>query len=224
MNLKEIGILLASIYTLTILLISYKYYKAKGGVFKVSRLLFFKYSLRFLSLLFIIILCYNAVISKQITLKSDSNKPRYLVTLSSINSSLTWNNLREKILEMPPNGEYGLIMFNTSNSQWEQIIPSTNQDSFLNLLDHAQDAPIKLTKKIYPDHITYKATNDHFSILHGAGNHWNLEEDRTKEGSFLSRNVFLSWIQASNVPLYLVILLLFLSFIDIVIPIKALRI
>ena len=224
MNLREIGILLASIYALTIFLISYKYYKAKGGVFKVSRLLFFKYVLRFLSLVIILVLCYNTVLTKQKALKLDNNKPRYLVTISSINSGLTWNNIRDKIIEMPPNGQYGLILFNTSSSHWEQIIPATNQDSFLNLLEHAQDAPIKLTKKIFPNRITYKAEDDQFSILQGTGNQWNLEEDRTKEDSFLSKNAFIGWIQASYVPLYLVILLLFFSFIDIVFPIKALRI
>lgn len=224
MNLREIGILLASIYALTIFLISYKYYKAKGGVFKVSRLLFFKYVLRFLSLVIILVLCYNTVLTKQIAFKLDNNKPRYLVTISSINSGLTWNKIRDKIIEMPPNGEYGLILFNTSSSHWEQIIPATNQDSFLNLIEHAQDAPIKLTKKIFPNRITYKAEDDQFSILQGTGNQWNLEEDRTKEDSFLSKNAFIGWIQASYVPLYLVILLLFFSFIDIVFPIKALRI
>lgn len=224
MNLREIGILLASIYALTIFLISYKYYKAKGGVFKVSRLLFFKYVLRFLSLVIILVLCYNTVLTKQKALKLDNNKPRYLVTISSINSGLTWNNIRDKIIEMPPNGQYGLILFNTSSSHWEQIIPATNQDSFLNLLEHAQDAPIKLTKKIIPNRITYKAEDDQFSILQGTGNQWNLEEDRTKEDSFLSKNAFIGWIQASYVPLYLVILLLIFSFIDIVFPIKALRI
>lgn len=224
MNLREIGILLASIYALTIFLISYKYYKAKGGVFKVSRLLFFKYVLRFLSLVIILVLCYNTVLTKQKALKLDNNKPRYLVTISSINSGLTWNNIRDRIIERPPNGQYGLILFNTSSSHWEQIIPATNQDSFLNLLEHAQDAPIKLTKKIFPNRITYKAEDDQFSILQGTGNQWNLEEDRTKEDSFLSKNAFIGWIQASYVPLYLVILLLFFSFIDIVFPIKALRI
>lgn len=224
MNLKEIGILLVSLYGLTILLMGYKYYHAKGGVFQLTGLLIIKYILRFLSLVAILFLCYNVIISKQIAQKQINTKPKYLIAMSDKYSSLSWKEIKGKMIEMPQNGEYGLILFDKMNSKWNQIIPATNKDSFMNLLEHVEDAPLNSSKRVFEEPIPHHPKEDQFSILRYSGNTWSLDEGMISEDNFLSKNTFLSWVQASYVPLYLVILLLVFSFLDIVFPIKALKI
>lgn len=224
MNLKEIGVLLASLYGVTILLMAYKYYNAKGGVFHVARLLVVKYILRFSSLLILLFLCYQVIVSKQVAQTQLNNKPVYLVAVSTTNSSLTWNNVRDKVNELSPNGQFGLIQFDPKTANWNQIIPNTNKDSFFNLIEHARDSPNLLLRKVFTGPVSLKLTADEFTILHNEGKRWTRENDLSSEDNFLSKNIFISWLQATYVPLYLVILLLALSFIDIVFPIKALKI
>lgn len=224
MNLKEIGTLLTGLYGLTLLLMSYKYYHAKGGVFQLSGLLVFKYILRFLTLLAILLLCYNVLLNKQIAQIQVNNNPKYLVAISATYSSLNWNDLKENITELPPNAEYGLVKYNITLSKWEQIIPTTNQDSFINLLEHEQVNPVKAAKKMFVGTIDYNSLENQYSILRFSNNKWIQEQDLTTKDSILSKNAYLSWIQASYVPLYLVILILIFSFIDIVFTIKAFRI
>lgn len=224
MNLREIGVLLVFLYVLTVLLMTYKYYNAKGRVFQVSNWLVFKYLFRFLSFVSLLFICYNVILSHQTSQKQSNTKASYLIVVSAENSSITWKNIQNKILELPSDGEFGLLLFEPRLQKWVQIIPSTNQDSFLHLLEHAQESQWTQERRLFQEPISAQLNQDDFSILTYRRNHWENIDSNTLSTNSNAKNVFLGWVQSSNVPLYLVILLLVLTFIDIVFPIKALKI
>jgi hypothetical protein len=224
MNLKEIGVLLTGLYVVTLILISYKYYKAKGGVFQLSNFLLVKYSLRFVTLISLLFICFNTIEFNRLDQKQTEHKVRTLIAISNNNSSLTWNNIHDKVAEYSSNGEFGLIMFEPSNNKWVQIIPLTNQDSFLNLIEHGQAIRFGPSKIIFSDNIRYKASKDQFALLNQVKTGWIVNNSTSNESLSLSKFDFISWIQTSNVPLYFVILIVFLSFFDIIFPINALKI
>ena len=223
MNLKEIGVLITGLYVVTLILISYKYYKAKGRVFQLSNYLLIKYSLRFVTLISLLFICVNTLESNKINQNQTIDKERALVAISNTNSSLTWNNLRDKVAEYSSSGEYSLVMFEPTRNKWVLIIPPTNHESFLNLIEHGQVNRLSTSRIDYSDNIRYKAQKDQFAILNKVNNSWIINNSSINSGEFLSRYDYISWIQTSNVPLYFVILIMFISFIDIIFPIKALK-
>jgi len=224
MNLKEIGILLFSLYIITVMLMAYKYYHARGSVFQISRALVFKYILRLLSLMTLLFLCYYTIISKQVTQSLENNKPKILVAISSNSSSLVWNNLREKVVEMSDNGDFRLVIFDEKQQKWNSVIPATNQESFINLIEHAQESTFLHPKTVFTESIPSIPGNDEFIIFTYKNKLWTNEESTSSKDSFFSKNVFVSWNQTPYVPLYLVILLLLFVFIDIVFSVKGLKI
>lgn len=224
MNLKELGVLLIGLYIVTILLIAYKYYKAKGGVYWISRVLVFKYILRFLSLIIILFLTYTTLVSKQTLASEINNKATNLVAVSSKSTSQTWDQVKNKVIEMSPNGEYELIVFEPQNAIWHCIIPATNKEAFINLIEHAKDTESVKPKRTFTGDLPFKPSTDQFGIFRLSGNKWINLEVTTSNDFFFTKNYANSWSQTAYVPLYLVILALFLVFIDIVFSVKGIKI
>jgi hypothetical protein len=224
MNLKEIGLLLVSLYVITAIMMAYKYYNAQGGVFSISRILVFKYFLRFIMLIILLFLSYNTLIFKQKNQTQLSNNSKILVAISSNCSGITWKKLQDKISEISPNGLFRLIRFDPLQQKWQSIIPETNHESFINLIEQSQESKFLQPKILFQEPLLYKPINDQFAIFSYQENHWIKEDLSNSEDRFFSKNVFNSLSQASYVPLYLVILLLVLVFIDIVFSVKGLKI
>jgi len=224
MNLKELGVLLLSIYVITSILIAYKYYMAKGGVYRISRVLVFKYILRFFVLALLLFLTYSTLILKQRISVEQNNKPKILVAVSSTCSNQTWDDLTAKVIEMSPDGTYQLVIYDQKISKWQCFIPATNRASFLSLIDHAKDNKIVYPKLNFEEKLIYKPSKDQFGIFTRQRNQWVNEDLTSSSEFFLSKNYFNSWSQTAYVPLYLVILLLLLVFIDVVFPTKGIKI
>ena len=130
MNLKEIGILLVSLYWASSLLIAYKYYRAMGGVFKISRLLIFKYIYRFILLVGFSVLCYYTTSIKPSSELNTSGNNSSMFAIASNSSSLTWKSLQAKVSELPKEGHYSLTMFMPKEQEWLQIIPRDTKSCF----------------------------------------------------------------------------------------------
>ena len=118
---------------------------------------------------------------------------------------------------------YGGI-FDEKQQKWNSVIPATNQESFINLIEHAQESTFLHPKTVFTESIPSISGNDEFIIFTYKNKLWTNEESTSSKDSFFSKNVFVSWNQTPYVPLYLVILLLLFVFIDIVFSVKGLKI
>jgi len=224
MNLKELGVLFIGLYVVTILLIAYKYYKAKGGVYWISRVLVFKYILRFVSLITILLLTYSTLVSKQTLASEINNKTAILVAVSSKSTSQTWDQIKNKVVEMSPNGAYELIVYEPQNSVWLSLIPATNKEAFINLLEHAQDTELLNSKRTFVGDLPFKPSNNQFAFFRASKSKWVNLEVTSSNDFFSAINYTNSWSQTAYVPQYLVILSLVLVFIDIVFSVKGIKI
>lgn len=224
MNLKEIGILLVALFVGSSLLIAYKYYVAKGKVFQVSRVLVFKYILRFILLLAFLLLCFYTISVKQNKDYVGQLGSSTLLVISANSSSLTWNSMVEKVNEMPDNGTYRLSIYESKDNQALQVIPSTNRDSFLNLIERAHESTMSHPKRIEMDPLPSVPNPDQFEVYVFKNEHWLLISNENNKSSLFSNNSLNSWIGSSYVRLYLVILILILLFIDHVFTAKAIKI
>jgi len=224
MNLKEIGILLVSLYLASSLLIAYKYYRARGGVFKISRMLIFKYIYRFILLVGFSVLCYYTTSIKPSSELNTSSTNSSMFAIASNSSSLTWKSLQAKVNEMPEEGQFSLTMFAPKEQEWLQIIPTTNKDSFLQLIEHAHESQVIYPKLVLTDKLNRTPKEDQFVVYSLKNGHWEVEDNESNNSSFLSTNLLNSWIGASYVRFYLVILILFLLFLDIAFTAKAIKI
>lgn len=224
MNLKEIGILLFGLFIGSSLLIAYKYYVAKGKVFQISRVLVFKYILRFLLLVALLILCLYTISVKQNKDIESSKLGTTLFVISSNSSSLTWNSLVEKASEMPENSTYSLSIYEPSKTQFYQIIPATNRDSFLNLVERANETTTVHLKRIVMNSLPSHPKEDQFDVFIWTNHHWQSISTDANRSTIFSSESLNSWIKSSYVRIYLVILILILVFIDIVFTAKAIKI
>lgn len=224
MNLKEIGILLVSLFIGSSLLIAYKYYLARGKVFQISRVLVFKYILRFLLLIAFLLLCFYTINSKQNNDKENAKLGATLFVISTKSSSLTWNSMVEKASEMPENGTYSLSIYEPQEEQFLQVIPATNRDSFMNLIDRATENTTTHPKRILKDQIPSHPKEDQFVVFELTNNHWKSISNEVNKSSIFSTDSLNSWIKSSYVRIYLVILILLFVFIDIVFTAKAIKI
>jgi hypothetical protein len=224
MNLKELGVLLLSLYVITSFLIAYKYYISKGGVYSISRVLIFKYILRFFGLVTLLFLTYSTIILKQRVSVEQNNKPKILVAVSTNISNQTWDEITHKVVEMSPNGAYQLVVYDQRKANWQSFIPSTNRESFVSLIEHAKDAKFVYPKRNFEESLNYKPSKDQFGLLIYQRNKWVNEDLNSSSEFFLSKNYFNSWNQTAFVPLYLVILLLLLVLLDVVFPVKGIKI
>jgi hypothetical protein len=87
------------------------------------------------------LLTFYSLQVKQTYSKSIQNEQCYLFGISKDASSLTWNQLQNKAQDMSSNSNLGLIVFDPLERQWMQVLPQTDQDSFLNLIEqHAFNA------------------------------------------------------------------------------------
>lgn len=223
MNLKEIGILLVGIYLITSLLMGYKYYVSKGSVFKISRFIVFRYLLRFILLSAFMLLTFYSLQVKQTYSNSIQSKQEYLFGISKDASSLTWNQLQLEVKEMNNNNTFGLIIYETKDGKWKQIIPQTDQDSFLNLVEeHALN-------KTQFQHINYVGINlqkpKNEEILHflKSKNKWESVGKLSATNSMFTTSKLNNWLTSSYVKIYLIILILFLLFIESVFTAKAIK-
>ncbi len=224
MNLKEIGILLVGLFLGSSLLIGYKYYLARGKVFQISRVLVFKYILRFILLVSLLILCFYSIEVKQNKDVENSKLGTTLLVISANSSSLTWNSLVEKVKELPENSTYGLSIYEPEENQFLQVIPATNRDSFLNLIERANETTSEHPKRLLAEQLPSHPKEDQFDIFVLSNHRWQSISDDMNKSSIFSTNSINSWIGSSYVRIYLVILILLLLFIDIVFTAKAIKI
>jgi hypothetical protein len=224
MNLKEIGILLIGLFVGSSLLIAYKYYLARGKVFQISRVLVFKYALRFLLLNALLILCFHTITSKQNIDRESAKLGTTLFVISSNSSSLTWKSLAEKALIMPENGTYSLAIYEPRLNQFLQVIPATNHDSFLNLVERGNENTSQHTKRIMKDQFSSHPKEDQYDAFVSMNNHWQSISIEGNKSSVFFTDSINSWIKSSYVRIYLVILILLFLFIDIVFTAKAIKI
>lgn len=224
MNLKEIGILLVLLFVGSTLLISYKYFVAKGKVFQISRVLVFKYILRFILLITFLLLCFYTISSKQQKDFTGQKGNATLLVISSNSSSLTWNSLLEKVNEMPENGTYQLTIYDALKNQFLQVIPSTNRESFLNLVERAHESTMTHPKRLWADRPQMTPKEDQFLVYVFKNERWQLSSGENNRSTLFSNNSLNNLIGSSYVRLYLVILLLILMFIDSVFTAKAIKI
>lgn len=224
MNLKEIGILLLGIYGLTTLVIFYKYYQAKGGVFRVSRILILRYFFRFILLLALLFLCFYSIQIKQSTSNRSTSTPVSLLGIGANSSSMAWKSLQEKLKEMPDNRKYALIMYSESNRHWQQVIPATNYDSFVNLVEQGPTKVLDDHRLNFTEEIKQVPTNDQILEYTLIKNRWEITSSDNKEHSLLSISIVDGWLGSSYLKFYLVILILLILFIEIVFTAKAIKI
>lgn len=225
MNLKEIGTLMISIFLCSTLLIGYKYYIARGKVFKVSRMIILKYSIRLLLLLSLLSLCFYTIDLTNSVNKSSKKADTIMFAISANASSLTWNKLQDDYGEMPKNSHYGLVLYNSKLDNFEQIIPSTNYESFLNLVEQTHTSSINHKKHIFSEELRFKPADDQFISYWLQETEWSFITKEIQGNSlFSSKSTLSSWIGNSYVKVYIVISILLLLFIDIVFTTKAIKI
>jgi hypothetical protein len=224
MNLKEIAILLIGLFIGSSLLMAYKYYLVKGKVFEISRVLVFKYILRFILLVAFLLLCFYTINLKQKAEIVGQKAGATLLVISSNSSSLTWNSLVEKVKELPESGSYGLLMYDSKKTQYLQVIPNTNRDSFLHLVDRTHDLTSTHPKRLVIDSSLQPPKEDQFEVFEVANGRWKSVSLADKTSGFFSKNGLNSWIGSSYLRLYLVVLIVSFLFIDIVFTAKAIKI
>lgn len=224
MNLKEIGILLIGLFLGSSLLIAYKYYVAKGKVFQISRVLVFKYILRFILLISFLLLCFYAINLKQNKDSIGQKAGSTLFVISDNSSSLTWNSLKDKVYELPENASYSLVMYEEKANLFLQVIPNTNRESFLNLIELANELSLRHPKRRFTDRLTSHPKVDQFEVYVLNKNQWQTITNDSSHSSLFSTNSLNSWMGNTYLLVYLVVLILVLLFIDIVFTAKAIKI
>jgi len=223
MNLKEIGILLVGLFLMTSLLMGYKYFVASKSVYQISRKLVLKYVLRFIILLTLLPLCYYLLVSKQQTTSQFSKKNNYLVAISASNSSITWKQISDELVDLPSNSEYGLVLYNSNKANWIQLIPSTNKEAFLNLVENEIKLNrIEAKRPIFLP-ISFRPTTDQYKFFILKGDQWVSNTSTKLSNSFFALNLFSNWTQSTKVPLYLVILGIILVVLDILFSVKSFK-
>jgi hypothetical protein len=224
MNLKEIGVLLLGIYGVTTLLIFYKYYLAKAGVFRVSRILIIRYFLRLLLLMAFLFLCFYSIQVKQSTSNRTTSSPVTLIGISANSSSMAWQSLQEKSRQLPNNRKYALIVYSESGHSWQQVIPATNYDSFVHLIEQGSTKNLNNRKFIFKENIKQVPEKDQILEFTMIKDQWEVNSSSNKELSTLSNSIVNGWIGSSYLKLYLVVLILVILFLEIVFTSKAIKI
>ncbi|MFM1934609.1 MAG: hypothetical protein RL360_1490 [Bacteroidota bacterium] len=224
MNLKEIGVLLVGIYLITSLLMAYKYYVAKGSVYKVSRFIVFRYLLRFVLLSAFMLLTFYSLQVKQTYSNSIQNKQEYLFGIAKDASSLTWNQLQSKVKDLSENSTFGLILYDNKEKRWMQVIPQTDQDSFLNLIEQHAISSTQFPHHVYTEFNTPIINNEAILHFQKVKNTWEKSENLKENNSIFNTNELNNWITGSYLKIYLVILIVLLLFIDSVFTAKAIKI
>jgi hypothetical protein len=223
MNLKEIGVLLVGIYLITSLLMAYKYYVAKGSVFLVSRFIVFRYLLRFLLLSAFMLLTFYSLQQKQTYATSIQNKQEYLFGIAKDASSLTWNQLQLKAKGLSDNSTLGLIVYEAKDGKWKQVIPQTDQDSFLNLIEQHVSNPNQFQHKNYLEVNPLKPKNEEILHFEKSKTKWKKVGELDTTNSLFNTSELNNWFTSSYVKIYLVILIVLLLFIDSVFTAKAIK-
>jgi hypothetical protein len=147
-----------------------------------------------------------------------------MFAIAENSSSLTWNKLQDKVRELPEESRISLNMFMPKNQQWIQVIPLTNKDSFLHLVENGRELTLIYPKLTFSNNLSSLPKEDNFNFYTSRNGHWELVDQESKNTSFLSTDMLNSYIGSSYVRFYLVLLILFLLFIDIVFIAKAIKI
>ncbi|MCZ2476781.1 hypothetical protein G9H58_01780 [Aquirufa antheringensis] len=224
MNLKEIGILLVGLFMGSCLLIAYKYYIAKGKVFQISRIVVFKYILRFMLLVTFMALCLYTINGKHNSDSIGQKAGSTLFVIANNSSSLTWNALRDKLNELPEKGNYSLGIYEGKRDEFFLVIPRTNKESFLNLLEQANGSKLSHHKHVLTPTPPKHPSEDQFELFGLANDRWQATSIESNKSSIFSTNTLNGWIGGSYVRVYLVVLIVILVFIDSVFTAKAIKI
>lgn len=147
-----------------------------------------------------------------------------LFVISDNSSSLTWNSLKDKVNELPENVSYSLVIYEQKADLFLQVIPNTNRESFLNLIERASEFSSMHSKRRFTDRLTTHPTVDQFEVFILNKQQWQTITTDTRNDSLFSTSSLNNWMGNSYQLVYLVILILVLLFIDIVFTAKAIKI
>lgn len=147
-----------------------------------------------------------------------------LFVISDNSSSLTWNSLKDKVNELPENVSYSLVIYEQKADLFLQVIPNTNRESFLNLIERASEFSSMHPKRRFTDRLTTHPTVDQFEVFILNKQQWQTITTDTRNDSLFSTSSLNNWMGNSYQLVYLVILILVLLFIDIVFTAKAIKI
>jgi hypothetical protein len=125
---------------------------------------------------------------------------------------------------MPENGTYQLTIYDAIKNQFLQVIPSTNRESFLNLVERAHESTMTHPKRFWTNRPQITPKEDQFLVYVFKNERWQLSSGENNRSTLFSNNSLNNLIGSSYVRLYLVILLLILMFIDSVFTAKAIKI
>jgi hypothetical protein len=169
------------------------------------------------------LLTFYSLQVKQTYSKSIQNEQCYLFGISKDASSLTWNQLQKKVQDMSSNSNLGLIVYDPLERQWVQVLPQTDQESFLNLIEqHAFNATQFHHRKYEGKGLSVPNKEDILQFQKSK-NKWQKVGDLSTSNSLFNTSELNNWITSSYVKIYLVILIVLLLFIDSVFTAKAIK-
>ena len=125
---------------------------------------------------------------------------------------------------MPENASYSLVIYEQKANLFLQVIPNTNRESFLNLIERASESSSMHPKRRFTDRLTTHPTVDQFEVFILNKHQWQSITNDMSNNSLFSTSSLNSWMGNSYLLVYLVILILVLLFIDIVFTAKAIKI
>jgi len=114
-------------------------------------------------------------------------------------------------------------LYDSSKDNWKQLIPSTNKEAFLNLVEN--EIKLNRTEEKRPIFlpISFKPNSDQYKFFILKGDQWVSNTSTKITDRFFSLNLLGNWAQSTKVPLYLVILTIILIVIDILFSVKSFK-
>jgi hypothetical protein len=170
------------------------------------------------------LLTFYSLQVKQTYSNSIQNKQEYLFGIAKDASSLTWNQLQSKVKDLSENSTFGLILYYNKEKRWMQVIPQTDQDSFLNLIEQHAISSTQFPHHVYTEFNTPIINNEAILHFQKVKNTWEKSENLKENNSIFNTNELNNWITGSYLKIYLVILIVLLLFIDSVFTAKAIKI
>jgi hypothetical protein len=223
MNLKELGSLLVILYIGSCLLVAYKYYRSRGKVFKISKLVIVKYLLRFCVLILVLFLLFNTINQHNKPFASEAQKEKIVFVIAKNSSISTWNMMQKAVSTANDAGLFSLVEFTTETKSLELLIPFTNQDAFVNLLSQPRTNRRKMAKILITNGATSYPDSEQFYQYKVVGDKWVSSSSEEKIASFFSFDLTNTWFSISFLNVYLVILSVLLVSIDLIFTIKAIK-
>ncbi|TBH73216.1 hypothetical protein [Aquirufa antheringensis] len=169
-------------------------------------------------------LCLYTINGKQNSDSLGQKAGSTLFVIANNSSSLTWNALRDKLNELPEKGNYSLGIYEGKRNEFFLVIPLTNKESFLNLLEQANGSKLSHHKLVLTPTPPKHPAEDQFELFGLANDRWQATSIESNKSSIFSTNTLNGWIGGSYVRVYLVVLIVILVFIDSVFTAKAIKI